>query len=327
MPPTPPPTQNSQEQWVIRRNGQAIQHAHFYDTGKTLRDPAEDTLYRQSAHSLSRVSNFFASAFSISGITSPEEGTSDDCPIFLPSSVTCADFEVLLWFQIDYNPDPSQDTLLRAISISRRWSVQSLYNYAFDHFKRKFESGNIHPAIVLGVAREYGIPALISPAVRALASPDISLSSWSVNLDIILHMSVVDIGAIGRMKERLLDTRTALCTPPPDIHDQGTCSGTNRTLCSASWRSFWALEVVPQLLGTNGKDASWLQEVRDGVMNVKVLGMMGKCITQTVTGAIGKPAWKAEAKITDGAVKLLMVEERGMLVAGDISDDEVKMAE
>jgi hypothetical protein len=62
---------------------------------------AEDTLYRQSAHSLSRVSNFFASAFSISGITSPEEGTSDDCPIFLPSSVTCADFEVLLWFQIE----------------------------------------------------------------------------------------------------------------------------------------------------------------------------------------------------------------------------------
>jgi hypothetical protein len=62
---------------------------------------AEDTLYRQSAHSLSRVSNFFASAFSISGITNPEEGTSDDCPIFLPSSVTCADFEVLLWFQIE----------------------------------------------------------------------------------------------------------------------------------------------------------------------------------------------------------------------------------
>lgn len=77
---------------------------------------------------------------------------------------------------------------------------------------------------------------------------------------------------------------------------------------------------------TDGEVANRLWGVRDGVADAKVPGMMERCMAQTITVAIGKPAWRADWKITDGAVELLMVEERGMLAAGDISND-VRMGE
>jgi len=54
--------------------------------------------------------------------------------------------------------------------------------------------------------------------------------------------------------------------------------------------------------------------------------MMERCAEQTVTDVMGKPGWNAEWNIPDGAVKLLAVPERVMLVPEDISDD-VMMAE
>jgi len=59
----------------------------------------ENTLYRRSKYSLTQASNFFASAFSIEGIADPREGGSDEYPIILPLTVTCADFNIFLWFQ------------------------------------------------------------------------------------------------------------------------------------------------------------------------------------------------------------------------------------
>jgi len=68
-----------------------------------------------------------------------------------------------------YDHDPSQETLIQAIGISRQWSILKLFGYASDHFKHQFTGGKVHPAVVLGVTRQYGMSDLIEPAVMALA--------------------------------------------------------------------------------------------------------------------------------------------------------------
>lgn len=56
----------------------------------------ENTLYRLSIYGLTQGSNFFATTFSIdNGDTL--EGKSDEDPVVLPSTVTCAEFDVYLW--------------------------------------------------------------------------------------------------------------------------------------------------------------------------------------------------------------------------------------
>lgn len=228
-----------------------------------------------------------------------------------------------MWIRYDANP--TQDTLLRAISISRRWSVPALYNYAYDHFKRQFEGGHIHPAIVLGVAREYGIPDLIRPAVEALASPKRTFSSWSTNPTITCHTSVMDLGFIGRMKEKLLLARVTLCTPPPIFHNE-VCTAKGRAACLASWESFWTSKIAPELLKTGGDATSRLWYIHNQVESAKVPGMGQGCAEQTITNVIAKPGWNAEWNIPDGAVNALMVPEHVMLTPGDASGD-VMMAE
>jgi hypothetical protein len=224
-----------------------------------------------------------------------------------------------------YDSKPSEATLLSAISISRQWSVKPLFDYAYDHLKRRFESDEIHPAIVLGVSRQYGIPSLIDPAVHALANPKLPLSSWSTNPAITCHSSIMDIGIIGRMKEKLLTIRIALCTPPPILHNE-MCSSRSRATCTRSWESFWASEIVPRLLQINGEAGSRLFVIRKLVEVAKVPGMMEKCAEQTITDVTERPGWDAEWNIPDGAVRALMVPERVMLAPGDMSDD-VMMAE
>jgi hypothetical protein len=204
--------------------------------------------------------------------------------------------------------------LIRAISISRQWSVHNLYDYAFDHFKRQFQDGRIHPAVVLGIAREYGISDLVQPAVKALAGPEIPFASWSTDPKIVCHTTVKDVGTIGRMKEKLLMARFALCNSPPAVHDDTTCCLKNRTRCSTSWKEFWASTVVPRLLNLNGEIDNQLWWIRtDCVAKAVIIGMMDKCVEWTTSEVIGKPAWMAESRIPEGAVKVLMVSERVML--------------
>ena len=88
---------------------------------------------------------------------------------------------------IRYDQNPTQDHLINAISISRKWSILNLYGYVLDHFRRQFLGRMIHPAVVLGVACIFGIPSLIEPAVKVLARPDISFSSWSTDDNVICH--------------------------------------------------------------------------------------------------------------------------------------------
>ena len=60
---------------------------------------AEDTLYRQSIHFLTRGSDFFASAFSINN-NDPHEGKSDDHPIVLPPTIRSVDFDAYLSYGV-----------------------------------------------------------------------------------------------------------------------------------------------------------------------------------------------------------------------------------
>lgn len=212
-----------------------------------------------------------------------------------------------------YDPNPSQDKLIRTISISRRWSVQHLYDYALDHLQRQFDERRIHPAVALGVAREYGIPSLIEPAVRALADSKVPLASWSTDAEVISYMSVFDLGVIGRMKEKLLMARIALCTPFPAIHDDVTCYTSGRPFCSMAWRDFWVSTIVPKLLSSDGQIAHKLLWIKDTISNAKICGMADRCREWTVGEVVKKPGWLAEWNIPEGAAKILMVPEREML--------------
>lgn len=213
-----------------------------------------------------------------------------------------------------YDGDPTQDTLIRAILISRQWSVQNLYDYAFDHFKRQFQGGRIHPAVVLGVSREYGISGLVEPAVKALARAEVPFASWATDPKIVCHTTVKDVGTIGRMKEKLLMARVALCDAPPVVHDDATCCLKDRSRCLTSWKNFWASTVVQRLLNMNSDIDNQLWWIRtDCVAKAVVIGMGGKCAEWTTSEVVGKSVWMAESRIPEGAAEVLKVFERIML--------------
>lgn len=171
----------------------------------------------------------------------------------------------------------------------------------------------IHPAVVLGVARQFGIPGLIDPAVRLLARPDVSFSSWSTDPAIVCHTTVVEVGTIGRMKEKILLARFALCGLPPTLHDI-TCHDKRRIGCSVAWHNFWVTTVVPKLLNVDGEVGNLLWSIRtDCISKAAIPGMGDRCLERTVDEVIGNTGWRAESKIPDGAVNALMVPELPML--------------
>jgi hypothetical protein len=209
--------------------------------------------------------------------------------------------------------------LIRAISLSRQWSVQHIYDYAKDHLQRQFSKGQIHPAVVLGVAREHGIPDLVRPAVEALADPKLTFSSWSVDPMITPYVTVTDMGAVGRMKEKLLLARVALCTPPPITHDEVTCRPSIRPTCSTSWKGYWTASIVPKLLGGEGRAEATLLQVRESIMSTSWIDGMGdECREATVADVARRPGWNADGNIVEGAVVMLMVPERTMLTVDDL---------
>lgn len=217
-----------------------------------------------------------------------------------------------------YDPNPTQDTLIRAVALSRQWSIHNLYGYALHHFEQQFKEGYIHPAVVLGVSREYGIPSLIEPAVKALARMDIPLASWCTDPEVIRYTSVIDIGVIGRLKEKILMARIALRCPPPVVHDHIMCPPRERIGCEASWKDFWMSMIVPKLLSPSTSDGYELLSIQKSVDEAVVPGMGDECRERTVPGVVGKPGWRAEETITNGAIEVLMVVERGMLTLEDV---------
>jgi hypothetical protein len=213
-----------------------------------------------------------------------------------------------------YDDNPSQDYLINAIGISRSWSIQHLFGYAYDHFKRKFWQGQIHPAVVLGVARKQGIPDLIGPAVNALAKPSVTLSSWCTNSEILRYVTLEDVTKISRMKEKLWMARAALCKVPPVIHHLASCPQGHHTTCAGFWRQFWLSDIVPRLLElTDRPDGELVWVVSEFVEKARVEGMTRECFAHTVQKVGANAGWRAEVRIPQGAIELLMVPERGML--------------
>ena len=90
---------------------------------------------------------------------------------------------------------------MAGIRLAQMWNVPRLFRYSLDHFKRQFHAGNIHPAVVLAIAQENGIPSLIKPAVEALAEPPMTLLSWCSEDKILCYVQVEEVSAIARMKE------------------------------------------------------------------------------------------------------------------------------
>lgn len=212
-----------------------------------------------------------------------------------------------------YDQHPTQEDLINAISISRQWSIHSLYGYAIDHLRRQFLTGRIHPAVVLGVSRRFGISNMVENAVHRLARLEVPISSWATDPHIIRHVSVTEISTIAKMREKLLLIRFALCAVPPVSHDDA-CAADVRVACSAAWRGFWMAEVAPKLCAIDGETESQLWWIRtECVAKAKIKGMVGGCTEMTVADVISNLGWQADIKISDGAVRALMVPERDML--------------
>ena len=234
--------------------------------------------------------------------------------MILSQSISVGIGRRLTKFQYSYDPDPPQEYLINAISISRSWSIQHLFGYALDHFRRKFVQGQIHPAVVLGIAREHGIPELIGPAVKALAKPSIPLASWCTDPEVLRHVTLEDVAKISRMKEKLLTARIALSKVPPVAHDPVSCLHSRHDMCSALWRQFWLCDIVPRLLESSdevGSQLVWIAS--EFVVTAKVEGMTKACLTHTIQKVGANAGWKAEVRIPEGAIESLMVPERMML--------------
>lgn len=213
-----------------------------------------------------------------------------------------------------YDQNPSQETLIQAIAISRQWSIPKLFGYASDHFKRQFTEKKIHPAVVLGVARQHGISDLVEEAVAALAKSKVHFSGWSCDPNILRYLSVEDVAVIGRMKEKLLMARMALCDTPPVVHEERTCHQDFSPACSAAWKSYWLLKVVPRLLKLDDEIDNQLWWIRlDCVEKAQVSGMGSACLKLTTDEVQENAGWDAEIKIREGAAMLLRVPERTML--------------
>jgi len=176
-----------------------------------------------------------------------------------------------------------------------------------DHFRRQFLGRRIHPAVVLGIARKYRIPELIEQAVRVLARPGLPLSSWSTDPKIICHTTVIEVGTIGRLKEKILLARFALCAIPPVTHNPA-CRDGQRARCSSSWKEFWMVNVVPFLTSVGGEEDMSAWAIRtDCVAAARVHSMTETCMQWAINEAVAHPGWGAEYKMIDGAIEALMV--------------------
>jgi len=189
------------------------------------------------------------------------------------------------------------------------WNVPRLFRYSLDHFRRQFLAGNIHPAVVLAIARENGIPSLIKPAVEALAEPTTSLHSWCCEGKILRYIQAEEIGVIARMKERLYDTRLAILDVPPVIHGDDC---TDIAGCALLWEHHWYASVGKKVRkfhdGTISHQLWFIRSTE--VLRAEIPGMKKLCLAKTVESVADNWCWYSDKRIVDGAIEYLMVTER-----------------
>lgn len=189
------------------------------------------------------------------------------------------------------------------------WNVPRLFNYCVDHLRRKAEDEAIHPAIVLAVARATGLPFLIKPAVRRLAESKCSLHSWCCEHEVLQYITVEEVGAIARMKERLYMARLAFVDVPPATHG-ANCTDT--AVCTQAWNHYWHTVVGKKLRKLDdGSVSHQLLCIRTtDVVYGQVPEMGDSCRRLTTEKVASHDCWFADDAIIKGAVEYLMVPER-----------------
>lgn len=194
------------------------------------------------------------------------------------------------------------------IRLAQMWNVPRLFNYSLDHFKRQFHAGAIHPAVVLAIARENGIPSLIRPAVEALAEPTATLLSWCARDDVLCYTQVKEVSAVARMKERLYTARLSILDVPPVVHGSD-CVDTGS--CAVVWEHYWHTRIGKKVRKLDdGAVANQLWFIRSDILGANIPGMRQSCLTTTVEKVGENPCWYADRMIIDGAILYLMVTER-----------------
>lgn len=232
---------------------------------------------------------------------------------------------LLITYRIQrYNLNPSQQGLVAGIRLAQMWNVPCLFRYSLDHFKRQFHAGNIHPAIVLAIARENGIPSLVKPTVEALAEPAMTLSSWCSEVDVLRYLQVEEVSAIARMKERLYLARLAILDIPPVVH-ASDCNEANK--CVIIWTNYWHTKVGKRIRKLeDGAVSNQLCFIRSDIIRAEVPGIRQPCLDKTID-VVGKySCWYADRQIIDGTIAYLMVTERIPDWCGSSSNDDNPIA-
>lgn len=199
--------------------------------------------------------------------------------------------------------------MIIGLRLAQMWNVPRLFSYCVDHLKRKVEAEAIHPAIVLAVARASGLPSLVKPAVKQLAELKCSLYSWCCEREVLQYVTVDEVGAIARMKERLYMARLAFVDVPPATHS-ADCA--NTAVCTQAWNHYWHTVVGKKLRKLDDASASYqLLRIRStDVVYGQVPAMGDSCRLLTTEKVASHDCWFADDAIVKGAVECLMVPER-----------------
>ena len=86
-----------------------------------------------------------------------------------------------------------------------------------------------------------------------------------------------------------------------------------------SWKHYWALHTIPKLLGINGEMEHSLLQIQEEVVSTgQISGMVEECKAKTMADSVvGMAGWSAKQNILEGAISVLMVLERVMLMLAD----------
>lgn len=194
------------------------------------------------------------------------------------------------------------------LSLAQMWNVPRLFHYSLDHLQRQFHDRQIHPAIVLAIARRNCIPSLIRPAVESLGEAGCTLASWTSDEGILRYMTSLEIGIISQMKEELYLARNSLLDTPRVLHSSECIDASG---CELIWEYFWNA-VIAKKVGrlADGRACHRLLYIRVyDLLGAKIEEMNEDCRNATLKKIGGHSCWFAEVGIMDAAAERLMVLE------------------
>ncbi|KAJ7807164.1 hypothetical protein B0H13DRAFT_2422068 [Mycena leptocephala] len=289
---------------------QAQRHPDFYFLdGKaifSLKAGEAVLLYNLHPSILGSRSTFFQSMFSLPrGLTAStqvlSEGTIDENPIQLPSTITQFDFDNLLIY-LYKGPSVHPKTnefLVSVLALSTFFGIDDGVSHAIAEFTRpgnKFDA-----ALQFQLARCYRVDDWIEPAFRKL----VELSIDSITMD---HMD--QIGPDGffqliKTKEELLTVRRQFAFHVPPVVNHGECE--NPAYCGVAWAREWR-ENVPRFIHHPDKPSGCVNLLND-LRLADIENLCKLCQELSVTWLWGK-GWSAreEEKIEEGIAALMSLQ-------------------